>query len=166
MSLPNKTPSAVALGARAQISAADAVSVLCPGRGTIAPLFQAAAERYHVRPVVLVAMARLEAYHCTPTAKNLATHSYGLMGIKLDGSANVDHLEAYELMDPATNIELGARHLARWLRACGAIVPALAIYHGGAKRCSEGKRDSYAKRVMGLAAWAKRQLQRLQEKRA
>lgn len=154
-----------ATGLSADVSASDAIAALCPTRPALAPLVEAAAARHHVQPVVLVAQFRVEA-SCDPMAVNLTTRSYGAMGIKLDGSANVDHLEAAELMDPSTNFDLGARHLRRWSRTCGSIPLGLAIYHAGAKKCSHGKGDGYAKRVLSLVAWAKRTIQRLQEKRS
>ena len=107
------TMSATCGPARADVSASDAVVLLCgPGRGHLAPLFQAAADRWKVRPVVLVAMARTEST-CDPTAVNRRTGSYGLLQIKLDGSANPDGLSQAELLAPETSIELGARHLRR-----------------------------------------------------
>ena len=147
-----------------EMSAADAVSVICPGRGALAPLFQSSADRHHVPAAVLVAQFRIEA-SCNAKAVNVTTKSFGAMGIKLDGSANVDHLEAGELMDPATNIDLGARHLRRWARTCGSLAGSLSIYHGRT-HCRHHRGDRYVGRVLGLAEWARRQLRRLQEKRS
>jgi hypothetical protein len=149
----------------ADVTAPDSIAVLCPGRGALAPLVEAAAAESRIKPVVLVALMRVES-GCNPRAANRATNCFGLLGIKLDGSANPQHLEGPELLYPATNLRLGARHLRRWADTCGSISLGLAIYHAGAKKCSEGKGDGYARRVMDLAAWARRQLQRLQERRS
>lgn len=149
----------------AEMSASDATALLCPGRGHLAPLFAAAAERWKVRPVVLVAMARVEST-CDPTAVNRRTGAVGLMQIMPGASADVDHIgDANELMDPATNIELGARHLRRWWTACGSLAGGLAVFHGRQK-CSQHRGDRYVARVLGFVGWATRQLAKLQARRS
>jgi hypothetical protein len=149
--------------ARAQ-SAADSLAVLCPGRGHLAPLFQAAAERYRIRPVVLVAMARAEST-CDPTAVNRRTGAAGLLQVLPSGSANPDGLSQAELLAPETSIELGARHLRRWTLACGSLAGGLSIFHGRT-HCRDHRGDRYVARVLGLVGWAKRQLAKLQARRA
>lgn len=144
--------------------AASSIAVLCPGRGSLAPLFQAAAERNHVRPVVLVAMARVES-SCDPRAVNRRTQSYGLLQIKLDGSANAESLSAAALLEPEASIDLGARHLRKLVNLCGTLAGGLSVYHGN-RRCSQHSGDGYVAKVLGLVTWAKRQLRKLQEKRA
>lgn len=150
--------------ARSDVSSADAVSVLCPGRGALAPLFQAASERYRIRPVVLVAMARVES-SCDPSAVNRRTGAVGLLQILPTGSANPDGLSQAELLAPETSIDLGARHLRKLVNLCGTLVGGLGCYHGR-RFCRDGRTDGYARKVMGLVGWAKRQLRKLQERRS
>ena len=145
-------------------SASDSLAVLCPTRQALAPLVEAAAAKHHVQPVVLVAMMRVEST-CDPAAVNRRTSSVGLLQIKLDGSANPDGLSPDELSDPAVNLDLGARHLRKLVRMCGTLAGGLSVYHGK-RRCDEGKTDGYARRVMSLVVWAKRTIQRLQERRS
>ena len=147
--------------ARAQ-DASGSLAALCPVRQALAPLVEAAAHSARVRPVVLVAMARVEST-CDPSAVNRRTQSYGLLQIKLDGSANPDHLEPDELTDPEINVPLGARHLSRWVRLCGSLAGGLTLYHGrkgafhGKGRCDV---DDYARRVLSLVAQVRRWLAR------
>ena len=146
---------------RAQ-DAADSLAALCPTRQALAQLVEAASHSARVPPVVLVAMARVEST-CDPSAVNRRTQSYGLLQIKLDGSANPDHLEPDELTDPEINVPLGALHLSRWVRLCGSLAGGLTIYHGrkgafhGKGRCDV---DDYARRVLSLVAQVRRWLAR------
>lgn len=142
-------------------TAREAISVLCPRRAAIAPAIEAAAERHHVDAVVLTAVALKES-SCNPRRANVATGCYGLMGIKLDGSANPDHLSPAELTDPETSADLGARHLAKLLRLCGTLGGALGTYHS--KRSC--RTDGYARRVLGLVEWARAMVKWLRERRS
>lgn len=146
---------------RAQ-TAADAVSVLCPKRAAIAPAIEAAAARWRVDAVVLTALVFVES-SCNPAKQNKRTGCYGLAQIKLDGSANPDHLEAAELLEPTTNAELGARHLRRLINVCGSLGVALSQYHSR-KRCPGV--DAQARRVLGLVELARATLRRLREARS
>lgn len=142
-------------------TAREAISVLCPRRAAIAPAIEAAAARWSVDAVVLTALVFVES-SCNPKRANVATGCYGLMGIKVDGSANPDGLSPAELLDPATSADLGARHMAKLLRLCGTLGPALGTYHS--KRSC--KADAYARRVLGLAEWARAMVRRLREARS
>jgi hypothetical protein len=145
-------------------SASDSMAVLCPTRGALAPLVEAAAAKHHVPAVVLVAMMRVEST-CDPRAINRRTGSVGLLQIKLDGSANPDEMSPDELSDPAVNLDLGARHLRRWTLVCGSLTGGLGIFHGRV-RCAHGKTDGYARKVLELVAWAKRTIEKLQRVRS
>jgi hypothetical protein len=151
--------------ARAQ-TASDAFAALCPTSDVDASIVDSAASEVHVPAVVLVAMGRPES-SCGKNLINRRTHSYGFLQIKLDGSANVDHLTGPELLDPAVNIPLGARHLAKWMRMCGTLGGALTGYHGrkdsyhGRGKCDV---DGYARKVLGLVASARRWIQKQRER--
>jgi hypothetical protein len=127
-----------------------AIAVLCPGREDLAPLFEASARRHMVHPVELVAKGSVES-GCDPTAVNPRTHAIGVMQILQAGSANPRHLSEAALFDPATNINLGAAHLARCLVLCGAFGGAVAVYHGSA-RCSHWRHDRHVARVLARLA--------------
>ena len=143
--------------ARAQ-SAADALAALCPTRQSIAPLVEAAAAEEYVRPVVLVAVARAEST-CDPSAVNRRTGALGLLQIMPGRSADPDHLERGELLDPETNARLGAAHLRRCLNLCGTLGGGLHVYNGG-QRCKDWRKGTYARKVLGLIAQARRWLSR------
>jgi hypothetical protein len=61
----------------------------------------------------------------------------------------VDRLEL-----PATNLRLGARHIAKWLSVCGDLAGALGIF-SGRKTCPAGRASPYARRVLELFEQAK-----------
>lgn len=154
--------------AQAAESAADAVLVLCPKHPEIAQPIEAAAARYRVSAAVLTAVALAES-SCNPRRANRATGCYGLTGIKVDGSANPDHLKPDELMDAETNADLGARHLAKLLRLCGTLGGALTVYHGrkgayhGRGRCDV---DEHARGIVRTVEWARSVVKRLQARRS
>ena len=120
---------------------------LCgPGALPLAPHFAHAAHAYHIKPAILVAMARVEST-CHPNAIGGAGGiQYGLLQIRLGGSAALGY-SAEELLRPRLNLELGARHLHRWLVRCGDLRAALGVFDGW-RKCSQGRRSPYAKRVM------------------
>jgi hypothetical protein len=113
-------------------------------------------------------MARVES-SCGKNLVNMRTRSYGDLQIKVDGSANVDHLDAGELMDPEVSYRLGANHLRRWIGLCGSLAGGLTIYHGrkgafhGRGHCDV---DDYARRILGLVARAKRVIAKMREARS
>jgi soluble lytic murein transglycosylase-like protein len=128
---------------------AAALDHLC-GRPDLATLADAAAHQNHVRPLRLALLMWSEDRRCREDAVNPRTGAVGLTQILPSGSANRAHLTPDELKGPATNLDLGAAHLARWLRICGSFAGALGVYHGR-KHCSDGKSDEH---VIGiLAKW-------------
>jgi hypothetical protein len=142
---------------RAQ-DASYSLAALCPTRQALATLVEAAAHSARVRPVVLVAMARVEST-CDPSAVNRRTGALGWLQVLPGRSADPDHLETDELVDPAVNIGLGARHLRRCIDLCGTLPAGLHVFHGG-KKCREWRGDRYVKRVLGYVAQARRWLAR------
>jgi hypothetical protein len=149
--------------ARAQ-TAAESLSVLCPRHGDLEQVIDAAAAKHRLQPVLLTALILAES-SCEANKVNKHTRCYGLTGIKIDGSANYQHREPAELMDPETNVELGARHLARCLSICGSLGGALRVYHGN-KRCDGWREDTYVRRVSKLTAKVRRILFRAMQPRS
>ena len=134
----------------------DAIAIACgPGHAELAPIIDAAARRQLEHPVTLVALIKSESPRCDPNAVNPRTHAVGLTQILPTGSANPRHLSIEELKDPATNINLGARHLAGLLTMCGSLGSAVHVYHGH-KTCGGWKHDRHARKVLGIVAhlWA------------
>jgi|WetSurMetagenome_2_1015567.scaffolds.fasta_scaffold02470_2 hypothetical protein len=134
--------------------ARDALERACPAQVGLAAVFEREAGRARLPPAALVALFRRES-SCSPWAVNARTESYGALQVKVDGSANPRRLPPAELLDPLTNVRLGAEHLARLLRLCGSLGGALTLFHGrkgayhGRKRCDV---DDYARRVLRLSA--------------
>ena len=144
--------------------AADSLAALCHKQSAIAPLVEAAAAKWRVRPVVLVAMARVES-SCGDNPRNRVTGALGVLQVIPGRSADPDHLEAAELLDPATSIELGARHLRKCVDLCGSLAGGLHVFHGG-KRCREWRGDGYVAKVLSLVEWAKRRIRKMQARRS
>jgi hypothetical protein len=120
-----------------------ALAALCPGHQDFAPHIVAAARRYLLHPVLLVAIMRVES-HCR--MEMIGTH-HEACAMQVHGRAANGYTQA-ELRDPATCIDTGARWLslmATWCRddmRC-----ALGAYNTG--RRWFGKR--YASEVIRLA---------------
>jgi soluble lytic murein transglycosylase-like protein len=129
------------------VETARLLLALCgPSAAGLAPHVDHASRKYHIKPAILVAMARVEST-CHPNAVGGAGGiQYGLLQIRLGGSAALGY-SAEELLRPRLNLELGARHLHRWLVRCGDIRAALGVFNGW-KKCSLGRKSPYAKRVM------------------
>ena len=114
----------------------------------LAPLVVKAAVRYRIEPKILVAVVRNESSF-RPTARG-ALGELGLCQLKRETMATrgFDHLSDEALMDPALNLRLGARHLARARRICGGhAAPAaawLSVYNGR-KKC---RPSAYSTRVL------------------
>ena len=96
---------------------------------------------------------------CDPSAVNRRTGALGLLQIMPGRSADPDHLERGELLDPETNARLGAAHLRRCLNLCGTLGGGLHVYNGG-QRCKDWRKGTYARKVLGLIAQARRWLSR------
>lgn len=126
----------------------DAVRFFCgAGHADLAPLIRAEARRHTLRPAYLALVMAAES-SCRTDAVNVTTGATGLFGILPGRSADPDHLERDELLDPATNARLGARHLARLLSICGAFGPALHLYHSRDGKCRNWRTDSHVARLL------------------
>ena len=120
-----------------------ALHALCPGHADLAPYLKAAERRFLVHGVALAVLVQAES-GCRVNAVNRRTGAAGLTQILPTGNANPGHLDASELLDVETNINLGARHLARCMTLCGSLVGGLTVYHGK-KRC---RPDAHARKLM------------------
>ena len=142
----------------ARADTATALDHLCH-RPDLAPVIDTAAKRHHVSPMRLAVLMASEST-CREDAVNPSTHALGLFQILTTGSANPGHLAPAQLLDPATNADLGAAHLARLLRLCGSFGAAVSIYHGH-RRCGDWREDKHARKVAGvlveLRRWMARQ---------
>ena len=129
-----------------------ALDALCgPGHRDLAGPVDAAARRYMLHPVTIVALVKSESPRCDPNAVNPRTGATGLTQILPTGSANPRHLSVESLKDPATNLDLGARHLAGLLVLCGSLGGAVHVYHGH-RTCGGWQRDEHAWKVLGYVA--------------
>lgn len=145
-------------------SARDSLAALCPHSAVNAALIEAAAAESRVPAVVLVAQMVPES-SCGKNLVNVRTGALGLLQVMPGRSADPDHLERDELLDPETNVRLGARHLRKCINLCGTLTAGLHIFHGG-KKCREWRGDKYVKRVLALVARAKRAIARMQAARS
>jgi hypothetical protein len=122
-----------------------------PGHDALAPHIESAAAREAIDPMVLVVLASAES-SCHARAVNRRTGAVGLMQILPQGSANPDHLTTAQLLDPKTNVDLGAAHLARLLELCGGLGGAFSIYHGKHREMKAGRKvcpvDDFSKNLM------------------
>lgn len=126
----------------------SALAVLCPGHQDLAEPVRAASRRHLMHPATLVALVKSESPTCNPRVVNPRTGAVGLTQILPRGSANPAHLSVEALKDPATNLDLGARHLAGLLVLCGSLGGAVHVYHGN-QTCSGWQRDDHAWKVIG-----------------
>jgi soluble lytic murein transglycosylase-like protein len=132
-------------------SAGRALHVLCGPRGdAIADMVRVEARRHLIHPALLAAVVASEST-CNPNAHS-GHNDWGLGQIRLGGSANVGGYSAAQLRDPATNLYLTSRHLAKCLTICnGYVLGALSVYRGVSRcRATDGSR-----RVLGMLRTAR-----------
>jgi soluble lytic murein transglycosylase-like protein len=140
---------------------ADALELFCPGKGHLAGKVDLAARRHLLHPVVLAANVGAES-GCRPEALNKKTGARGLGQILPGGSAD---RPGANLLDPATNLDLTARHLASLMVLCGNLGGAVHVYHGY-RKCRGWRKDAHAVKVV---AWVGRfwsEMRRRREPRA
>jgi len=131
--------------ARAETTTEAALSVVCPGHLDLAPHLDAAARRYLVHPVVLVALMAEES-----GCRMGVVGSHGeVCAMQIHGVARNGHSRRALRSDPALCIATGARWLSlRTVDCGGGLLMGLAGYN--AKECRHGKR--YALRVLATVA--------------
>jgi soluble lytic murein transglycosylase len=105
---------------------------------------KAEAAKNNVDPYLLASLIRQES-EFNPSAVSRA-NAYGLMqilppeGRELARQEGLSHFETFQLLDPATNIRLGARYLRQTLDKFGGVIEyALAAYNAGGSRVVDWK---------------------------
>jgi hypothetical protein len=137
-------------GSRARADVAElALRRMCgPSAVRLAPLVRAEARR-NLSDVRLVAIIFTES-GCHPDRVNLTTGAVGLLGIMPGRSADPDRLEAAQLLDPATNLHLGASHMLRLISLCGSFAGAAHVYHSKDGKCRNWRGDAYVARLLRM----------------
>jgi hypothetical protein len=140
---------ALLLAGVARADTADsAVRYFCgPGHEDLAPLIRSEARHHMGRPSQLVAVMAAES-HCRPDAVNVTTGALGLFQIMPGRSADPDHLDAGELLDPTTNVHLGVRHLSRLLTLCGSFAGAIHLNHSKDGKCRNWRTDKLVGEIL------------------
>lgn len=130
-----------------------ALTVLCLVGSAQATCWQLAASRYHVDPLLLYAIAKVES-GLNPHARNMnadGSQDIGLMQINsrhLPALAQFGITEQHLITQPCTSVMVGAWILAGFIREKGYGWQAVGAYNAGAKPDREARRSRYA-----LAVW-------------
>jgi soluble lytic murein transglycosylase-like protein len=127
--------------------------LLCLSGVAEADCWQLAASRYHVDPLLLYAIAKVES-GLNPSARNInsdGSQDIGLMQINsrhLPALARFGISEQHLLTQPCTSVMVGAWILAGFIREQGYGWQAIGAYNAGAKADRQAQRSRYA-----LAVW-------------
>lgn len=130
-----------------------ALAWLCLAGVAQANCWQLAASRYHVDPLLLYAIAKVES-GLNPLARNVnrdGSQDIGLMQINsrhLPALAQWGITEHHLISQPCTSVMVGAWILAGFIREQGYSWQAVGAYNAGAKADRQGRRSRYA-----LAVW-------------
>lgn len=123
-----------------QVSAVLVTRELTESERRILPLVQAAAVEHRVEPALILAhVARESSFNPRATHRDVnGKSSYGLMQLRLATAREVAQdpsLPAEALFDPALNVRLGTRYIAKNLARYGGSYPdAIAAYNAGTAR--------------------------------
>ncbi|MBB4813697.1 MULTISPECIES: transglycosylase SLT domain-containing protein [Pseudomonas] len=129
------------------------LTLLCLTGTAQANCWQLAASRYHVDPLLLYAIARVES-GLNPRARNInadGSQDIGLMQINsrhLPALARFGITEQHLITQPCTSVMVGAWILAGFIRENGYGWQAVGAYNAGPKPDREARRTRYA-----LAVW-------------
>jgi hypothetical protein len=127
-----------------------AVRYFCgPGHEAEAGLVRAES-RHHLTSAAHLALLMFAESGCHAGRVNATTGAAGLYGIMPGRSADPDHLEAAELMDPAINAHLGARHLSGLITLCGSFPAGLHLYHSKDGKCRNWRWDKHVAKLLRL----------------
>ncbi|MBD9459907.1 transglycosylase SLT domain-containing protein [Pseudomonas sp. PDM05] len=130
-----------------------ALTLLCLVGTAQADCWQLAASRYHVDPLLLYAIAKVES-NLNPNARNLngdGSQDLGLMQINsrhLPALARFGITEQQLISQPCTSVMVGAWILAGFIQQTGYGWQAVGAYNAGARPDRATRRSSYA-----LAVW-------------
>jgi len=114
--------------------------------------WQVAASRYHIDPLLLYAIAKVES-GLNPSARNLnsdGSHDIGLMQINsrhLPALASFGITEQQLLTQPCTSVVVGAWILAGFIRQTGYGWQAVGAYNAGTSTQRDARRARYAAAV-------------------
>lgn len=109
-----------------------------------APHVEAAAARHNVPTQTLYAVMWIES-RCRPDAVNPVSGATGLMQV----IPRWGRRTRSELLDPATNIDTGARMLAWFQRYCRSDERGIGAYYAGVRGC---RLNGYARKVLRASA--------------
>ena len=130
-----------------------ALTLLCLAGTAQANCWQLAASRYHVDPLLLYAIAKVES-NLNPRARNIngdGSQDIGLMQINsrhLPALAQFGITEQHLVTQPCTSVMVGAWILAGFIQEKGYGWQAVGAYNAGARPDREARRTRYA-----LAVW-------------
>ena len=130
-----------------------ALILLCLSGTAQANCWQLAASRYHVDPLLLYAIAKVES-NLNPNARNIngdGSQDIGLMQINsrhLPALARFGITEQHLLTQPCTSVMVGAWILAGFIQEMGYGWQAVGAYNAGGKPGRDERRTHYA-----LAVW-------------
>jgi soluble lytic murein transglycosylase-like protein len=120
--------------------------------GAHANCWQLAGSRYHIDPLLLYAIAKVES-NLTPSARNFnsdGSHDIGLMQINsrhLPILAQLGITEQHLLTQPCTSVIVGAWVLAGFIREKGYDWQAVGAYNAGTRPGRDARRTRYAAAV-------------------
>ncbi|WP_321849285.1 transglycosylase SLT domain-containing protein [Pseudomonas paraveronii] len=129
------------------------LTLLCLAGTVRADCWQSAASRYHVDPLLLYAIAKVES-GLNPGARNVnrdGSQDIGLMQINsrhLPALARFGITEQHLLTQPCTSVMVGAWLLAGFIREQGYGWQAVGAYNAGTRPDRQARRSRYA-----LAVW-------------
>ncbi|MCR4540482.1 transglycosylase SLT domain-containing protein [Pseudomonas sp. 18.1.10] len=130
-----------------------ALTLVCLAGTTQANCWQLAASRYHIDPLLLYAIAKVES-GLNPRARNIngdGSQDIGLMQINtrhLPALAQFGITERHLMTQPCTSVMVGAWILAGFIQEKGYGWQAVGAYNAGAKPGRDERRTRYA-----LAVW-------------
>jgi soluble lytic murein transglycosylase-like protein len=138
----------------------DAIAIACgPGHVHLAPMVDAAARRYMLDRVTLVALMYVESRCQTHAVSRRG--AIGLLQV-LPRSPAANRRTSAQLRDPAENIPTGARWLSLMTVWCGGLPAGLGAYNSGS--CTKSRR--FARHVLSVANRIWRELARRREVRS
>ena len=129
-----------------------ALTLLCLIGTAQANCWQLAASRYHVDPLLLYAIAKVES-NLNPRARNIngdGSQDIGLMQINsrhLPALAQFGITEQHLIAQPCTSVMVGAWILAGFIQEKGYGWQAVGAYNAGARPDREARRTRYARAV-------------------
>ncbi|PQZ93996.1 MULTISPECIES: transglycosylase SLT domain-containing protein [Pseudomonas] len=143
-----------------------ALTLLCLSGTVQATCWQSAANRYHIDPLLLYAIAKVES-NLYPHARNInsdGSQDIGLMQINsrhLPALAQFGITEQHLMTQPCTSVMVGAWILAGFIREKGYGWQAVGAYNAGAKPGRDQRRARYARAVWRYYGELLQQRQRL-----